>query len=129
MDLSQIETDLQNSDFQYRLKAISALQDYPADVAVPLLNRHVQDPEFLVRTFVARELGKQQTSESFAALLQIMKFDNTPNVLIWQNFCFSFGTDICPGRSLVGTSQYFGSFSRNGLPGRSYRSLSAGIRS
>lgn len=80
MDLSQIETNLQNPDFQYRLKAISALQDYPADVAVPLLNRHVQDPEFLVRTFVARELGKQKTSESFAALLQIMKFDNTPNV-------------------------------------------------
>ena len=25
-------------------------------------------------------LGKQQTAESFAALLQIMKFDNTPNV-------------------------------------------------
>ncbi|WP_427158693.1 HEAT repeat domain-containing protein [Aliinostoc sp. HNIBRCY26] len=80
MDLSQIETNLQNADFQYRLKAISALQDYPTDVAVPLLSRHVQDPEFLVRTFVARELGKQKTSESFAALLQIMKLDNTPNV-------------------------------------------------
>ncbi|BAY65371.1 HEAT domain-containing protein [Calothrix brevissima NIES-22] len=80
MDLSQIETELQNPDFQYRLKAISALQNYPADVAVPLLNRHIQDPEFLVRTFVARELGKQKTSESFAALLQIIKFDNTPNV-------------------------------------------------
>ena len=80
MDLSQIETDLQNSDFQYRLKAIAALQDYPTDVAVPLLTRHIQDPEFLVRTFVSRELGKQKTSESFAALLQIMKFDNTPNV-------------------------------------------------
>lgn len=80
MDLNQIETNLQNTDFQYRLKAISALQDYPTDVAVPLLSRHVQDPEFLVRTFVARELGKQKTSESFAALLQIMKLDNTPNV-------------------------------------------------
>jgi len=80
MDLSQIETNLQNSDFQYRLKAIAALQDYPTDVAVPLLTRHIQDPEFLVRTFVARELGKQKTSESFAALLQIIKFDNTPNV-------------------------------------------------
>ncbi|MDZ8050573.1 MAG: HEAT repeat domain-containing protein [Aulosira sp. ZfuVER01] len=80
MDLSQIETDLQNADFQYRLKAIASLQDYPADVAVPLLIRHIQDPEFLVRTFVARELGKQKTSESFAALLQIIKFDNTPNV-------------------------------------------------
>lgn len=80
MELSEIEASLQNSDFQYRLKAISALQDYPAEVAVPLLSRHIQDPEFLVRSFVARELGKQKTSESFAALLQIIKFDNTPNV-------------------------------------------------
>lgn len=80
MDLNQIETNLQNPDFQYRLKAISVLKDYPPDVAVPLLIRHIQDPEFLVRTFVARELGRQKTSESFAALLQIMKFDNTPNV-------------------------------------------------
>ncbi|MBE9101192.1 HEAT repeat domain-containing protein [Vacuolonema iberomarrocanum] len=80
MDLSQIETDRKNSDFQYRLKAIAALKDYPADVAVPILTEHVHDPEFLVRTFVARELGRQRTSESFAALLQIMRFDNTPNV-------------------------------------------------
>jgi HEAT repeat protein len=80
MDLNQIETDLQNSDFQYRLKAISALKDYPPDVAVPLLTKHIQDPEFLVRTFVARELGRQKTSESFANLLQIARFDNTPNV-------------------------------------------------
>jgi HEAT repeat protein len=80
MDLNQIETDLQNSDFQYRLKAIAALKDYSADVAVPILTNHIQDSEFLVRTFVARELGRQKTSESFAALLEIMKFDNTPNV-------------------------------------------------
>lgn len=80
MDLNQIETDLQNSDFQYRLKAIAALKDYPSDVAVPILTKYIQDPEFLVRTFVARELGRQKTSESFAALLQIMRFDNTPNV-------------------------------------------------
>jgi HEAT repeat protein len=80
MELHQIEIDLQNPDFQYRLKAIAALKNYPSEIAVPLLNRHVQDPEFLVRSFVARELGRQQTSESFAALLQIIKLDNTPNV-------------------------------------------------
>lgn len=80
MDINQIETDLQNSDFQYRLKAIAALKEYPADIAVPVLTAHIQDPEFLVRTFVARELGRQKTSESFAALLQIMRLDNTPNV-------------------------------------------------
>ncbi len=80
MELHQIETDLQNSDFQYRLRAIAALKDYPSEIAVPFLTYHVQDPEFLVRSFVARELGRQQTSESFAALLQIIKLDNTPNV-------------------------------------------------
>ena len=80
MDLNQVAADLQNPDFQYRLKAISALKDYPAEVAVPLLVQHIHDPEFLVRTFVARELGRQKTPESFAGLLQIMRLDNTPNV-------------------------------------------------
>ena len=80
MELQQIETDLQASDFQYRLKAVSALRRYPPDVALPLLVKHIQDPEFLVRSFIARELGLQKTSDSFAALLQIMMFDNTPNV-------------------------------------------------
>jgi HEAT repeat protein len=80
MDLHQIETDLKNPDFQYRIKAIAALKDYLPEIAVPILIQHIQDPEFLVRTFVARELGRQKTSESFAALLQIMRFDNTPNV-------------------------------------------------
>ncbi|MGF1574796.1 MAG: HEAT repeat domain-containing protein [Cyanophyceae cyanobacterium] len=80
MDLSQIETDLQKPDFQYRIKAIAALKDYLPEIAVPILTQHIQDPEFLVRTFVARELGRQKTSESFAALLQITRFDNTPNV-------------------------------------------------
>jgi HEAT repeats len=80
MDLQQIETDLLNTDFNFRTKAIAALKAYPPEVAVPILSRHVQDPEFLVRSFVARELGHQQTAESFSALLQIIKLDNTPNV-------------------------------------------------
>jgi HEAT repeat protein len=80
MDLSQIEAELQKSDFQYRLKAISALKEHPSETAVPVLIQHINDPEFLVRSFVARELGHHQTSESFAAILQIMRFDNTPNV-------------------------------------------------
>lgn len=80
MELHQIETDLQNPDFQYRLKAISALKNYPPEVAVPLLIDRLHDPEFLVRSFVARELGNQQTPESFAALLELVKLDNTPNV-------------------------------------------------
>ncbi|MEB3193199.1 MAG: HEAT repeat domain-containing protein [Snowella sp.] len=80
MDIHQIETSLDNPDFQYRLKAIAALKDYSSDIAVPLLTRKLDDPEFLVRSFVSMGLGKQQTAESFAALLQMIKFDDTPNV-------------------------------------------------
>jgi HEAT repeat protein len=80
MDIHEIETTLNHSDFQYRLKAISALKDYDPEVAVPILTGKLHDPEFLVRSFVAMGLGKQQTPESFAALLEMMKFDNTPNV-------------------------------------------------
>ncbi|MGL5058353.1 MAG: HEAT repeat domain-containing protein [Microcoleus sp.] len=80
MDIHEIEANLENSDFQYRLKAIAALKNYTPEIAVPLLKSRLKDPEFLVRTFVSRGLGQQQTAESFAALLEMMKFDDTPNV-------------------------------------------------
>ncbi|MGD1913774.1 MAG: HEAT repeat domain-containing protein [Rivularia sp. (in: cyanobacteria)] len=80
MDIAQIEANLKNPDFQYRLQGIKALKDYDSEVAVPLLVNSLNDSEFLVRSFVAMGLGKQQTTESFAALMQIMKLDNTPNV-------------------------------------------------
>jgi HEAT repeat protein len=80
MDLPEIEKNLNNSDYQFRLKAVSALREYGDEIAVPLLVNSLQDGEFLVRTFAARELGRKQTAESFAALLQTMQWDNTPNV-------------------------------------------------
>ncbi len=80
MELHQIEADLKNPDFQYRLKAIAALKDYDSEVAVPLLTSRLKDSEFLVRSFLAMGLGKQQTADSFAVLMRIMKFDDTPNV-------------------------------------------------
>jgi HEAT repeat protein len=86
MNLNQIEVELRKSDFQYRLKAISALKAYPSDVAVPVLLQHTNDSEFLVRSFVARELGRHQTSESFAALLQIMRFDKVSAAYLIQTF-------------------------------------------
>ena len=80
MELPEITTALEHPDFQYRLKAISALKDYDADTAVPILIATLKDPEFLVRSFVARGLGKQQVATAFAALLEMTKFDDTPNV-------------------------------------------------
>jgi HEAT repeat protein len=80
MELPEIETALSNPDFQYRLKAIAALKAYDPETAVPILIATLKDREFLVRSFVARGLGQQQTAASFAALLEMTKFDDTPNV-------------------------------------------------
>jgi HEAT repeat protein len=80
MELEAIKQNLYNEDYQYRLRAVHSLNGFPTEVALPLLLNQVKDDEFLVRSFVARELGKHQTPESFAALLELMKLDNTPNV-------------------------------------------------
>lgn len=80
MELSEIRASLEQADFQYRLKAVQALQDYPSEVAVPILLEQLGDREFLVRTFIAMALGKHQGDRSFQALLEVMKFDDTPSV-------------------------------------------------
>jgi HEAT repeat protein len=80
MDISQIETNLASQDFQYRLQAVTALKKYEADIAIPLLLRMKKDEQFLVRSFVARGLGQNKTSESLAALLEMLKFDRDANV-------------------------------------------------
>lgn len=80
MDIYQIEASLNSQNQEERLKAIAQLRHHNAEVAVPLLTSKLHDPEFLVRSFVAMGLGKQQTTESFAALFELMKFDRDPNV-------------------------------------------------
>ena len=80
MELNEIQENLQQTDFKYRLKAIQALHHYPSDVAVPILLDQLRDREFLVRTFIAMALAKHQTDRTFQALLEMMKFDDTPSV-------------------------------------------------
>ena len=80
MEIPEIEAFLASPDSQQRLKAITELREYEPEVAVPLLKSKIKDSEFLVRSFAAMGLGKKQTAESFAALLEVIKFDRDPNV-------------------------------------------------
>lgn len=80
MDLNQIETNLNSTDFQHKLQAIKALKEYSDEIAVPLLQKMKNDEQFLVRSFVAMGLGKKKTPESFITLLEMMKFDQDNNV-------------------------------------------------
>ena len=94
MDISQIETKLASQDFQDRLQAITALKNMSADIAIPLLLRMKKDEQFLVRSFVAMGLGKKKTSESWAALLEMLKFDRDSNVRAEASNSLSFFGEI-----------------------------------
>ena len=80
MDIEQITKALNDADPQQRMKGVRELRHYEAEVAIPLLLDHVNDQEFLVRSFVAMGLGRKQSNEAFEALLTMSKQDKDPNV-------------------------------------------------
>lgn len=80
MDINQIKIQLASQDLQERLNGVTALGKLDNDVAIPLLISMAKDQQFLVRSFVARELGRKKTAESMVALLEMLKFDQDTNV-------------------------------------------------
>lgn len=80
MEIVQIEDCLSSSDPQLRLRGITALRGYQADLAVPLLQRCYADQAVMVRSFVAIGLGHKQNSSAFATLLDLLQHDGDANV-------------------------------------------------
>ena len=80
MEIEQITDYLNSQDSQKRLKALTELRRYDSQVAVPLLVSRLQDPEFLVRSFVAMGLGNKQSTESYQALVGLLTTDQDHNV-------------------------------------------------
>lgn len=80
MEIEHIKAALASSDSQERLRAVTALRNYPPHVAVPLLVEAMGDREFLVRSFIAMGLGKKRNADSFNALLELVNFDTDANV-------------------------------------------------
>ncbi|ELS03139.1 hypothetical protein Xen7305DRAFT_00028590 [Xenococcus sp. PCC 7305] len=80
MELHQIETYLDSSNPQDRMKAITELRNYEPPLVVPLLKRRMHDQEFMIRSFVAMGLGFKQTDEGFELLVNIIENDKDYNV-------------------------------------------------
>jgi HEAT repeat protein len=80
MEIEQITDYLNSGDSQKKLKALTELRHYDSQVAVPLLVSHRQDPEFLVRSFVAMGLGHKRSTESYEALVELLQSDRDHNV-------------------------------------------------
>lgn len=80
MDINRIKVYIDSPDGQKRMKAITELRKYDPEIAVPLLKAKINDSAFIVRSFVAMGLGKQQNPDAFVALLEMINFDRDPNV-------------------------------------------------
>lgn len=80
MDVNQIQTLLDSDDPQQRLQGITALRNYDADTAVPLLITRRDDPEFIIRSMVASGLGFKQSQEAYDVLLELLQGDRDSNV-------------------------------------------------
>ncbi len=80
MELHQIETYLESTNPQERMKAITELRHYSPPLVVPLLKRRMYDQEFMIRSFVAMGLGFKRTDEAFELLIDIIENDKDYNV-------------------------------------------------
>ncbi|MGK7932005.1 MAG: HEAT repeat domain-containing protein [Microcystaceae cyanobacterium] len=80
MQIQQIEVLIDSENPQERMKAIAELRDYEPSVVIPLLQRRINDSEFIVRSLVAIGLGNQLTDEGFESLLTLIESDPDYNV-------------------------------------------------
>ena len=94
MDIEQIKAALNDADPQQRMRGIRELRNYEADVASPLLLDHINDEEFLVRSFVAMGLGRKRSDKAFEALLLMSEQDKDPNVRSEAANSLSFYGDL-----------------------------------
>jgi len=94
MDIEQIKNALNDSNPQARMKGIRELRNYEANIATPLLLDHLQDSEFLVRSFVAMGLGKKRSQAGYTALLEMINSDSDPNVRSEAANSLSFYGDV-----------------------------------
>jgi HEAT repeat protein len=73
MNIPAIKASLASLDPQDRMRGLTALRHYEADVAVPLLTSRREDEEMIVRSFVAMGLGLKQNADAFATLVLILQ--------------------------------------------------------
>jgi HEAT repeat protein len=80
MSIAEIEAHLAHSDPKVRMRGITALRQYSADVAVPLLASRQTDQASMVRSFVAMGLGYQRNAEAFETLVTMLQTELNANI-------------------------------------------------
>lgn len=74
-DLNVLSQQLETGDLKDRKLALAALRDVPAEKAVPLIKKVLNDKNGQVRSMAIFALGLKRASECFDLLLEIMQND------------------------------------------------------
>jgi HEAT repeat protein len=79
--LNQLEAQLRSPALNIRIAALNVLAQVDSAVAVPMLGRLAEDPDFLYRRLGVMGLGNHPTAESFALLRALVAQEEDANVM------------------------------------------------
>jgi HEAT repeat protein len=95
--LNQLEQQLRSYALNERKAALDELAKVPSDLAVPILQRLAEEPDFLYRRFAVMGLGNHTTPASLATLKELLATEQDSNVLSEvANSLFEFGDEAIP---------------------------------
>jgi HEAT repeat protein len=95
--LTQLEAAIRDGAINERKNALDELAHYPADLAVPILQRLASEPNFLCRRFAVMGLGNHRVPAALACLQDLMARETDQNVMAEiANSLFEFGEASVP---------------------------------
>jgi HEAT repeat protein len=74
-EIASLATKLESPDLRDRMVALASLRDFPADVALPLIKKVLNDESLQLRSMAVFALGVKVTSESYPILIDILAHD------------------------------------------------------
>lgn len=70
-----LTTQLESPDLRDRMVALASLRDFPADIALPLIKKVLNDESLQLRSMAVFALGVKVTTESYPILIDILAND------------------------------------------------------
>ena len=75
VETAVLEQQLESTNLRDRMVALASLRDVPADVALPLIKKVLNDESLQLRSMAVFALGVKATSESYPILIEILAND------------------------------------------------------
>jgi len=75
LNLAQISDQLESANSRDRMVALAHLRHVPAEEAVPLIKKVLDDPSLQVRSMAVFALGVKQTDECYPILVKLLETD------------------------------------------------------